>query len=244
MKTVIEIKNLSLKIKNKIILNRINLKIKEGEKIALLGKSGAGKTTLISILNGSKKQTSGRINIYGKNFSDLNKYIKKDIGTIWQDLRLLDDLSVEQNVNCGLLGKENFVFSLCNLLNISSFKKAHKCMQLCKLNSNIFSKNINEISGGQKQRVAISRLIIQEPKILFGDEPFNNLDPKLSNYIKSLFISGINNYNLKLPNTIFLSIHRIDLLDGFTRIIGLKNGEIIFNLRRDNLRHFHLEELY
>ena len=244
MKPLIELNNISYKYKNKKILKDINLKINEGEKIALIGKSGAGKTTLISILNGMKKQTNGDVKIYSKSFNNLDNSQKRKIGTIWQDLRLIDDLSAEQNVNCGLLSNQNLIFTFKNLLNISSFHKAHKCMELCQLNSRIYSKNLKNISGGQKQRIAISRSIIQEPEILFADEPFNNLDPKLCNYLKNLFISGLNNYKIKFPNTILFSMHKIDLIDGFTRVIGLKNGEIYFDIHKDDLRESYLENIY
>jgi len=244
MKPLLELTNISFNYKNQKILKDINLKINEGEKIALIGKSGAGKTTLISLLNGTKRQTNGDIKIYGKSFNNLENSQKSKIGTIWQDLRLIDDLSAEQNVNCGLLSNQNLIFTFKNLLNISSFLKAHKCMELCQIDSSNFSKNLKNISGGQKQRIAISRSIIQEPEILFADEPFNNLDPKLCNYLKNLFISGLNNYKIKFPNTILFSMHKIDLLDGFTRLIGLKNGEIYFDIPKDELNVSYLENIY
>jgi len=244
MKPLLELTNISFNYKNQKILKDINFKINEGEKIALIGKSGAGKTTLISLLNGTKRQTNGDIKIYGKSFNNLKNSQKSKIGTIWQDLRLIDDLSAEQNVNCGLLSNQNLIFTFKNLLNISSFLKAHKCMELCQIDSSNFSKNLKNISGGQKQRIAISRSIIQEPEILFADEPFNNLDPKLCNYLKNLFISGLNNYKIKFPNTILFSMHKIDLLGGFTRFIGLKNGEIYFDIPRDELNVSYLENIY
>jgi len=244
MKSLIELTNITLKYKDKNILNNINLKINEGEKIALLGRSGAGKTTLISILNGTRMQTSGDVKIYGKGFKNLNDSQKRKIGTIWQDLRLIEDLSAEQNVNCGLLSNQNLIFAFKNLLNIGTFFKSHKCMELCQINANLYSRKLKILSGGQKQRIAISRSIIQEPEILYADEPFNNLDPKLSNYLKNLFILRLNDYKIKFPNTILFSLHKINLLDGFTRVIGLKNGEIYFDIPRDELNETHLENIY
>ena len=83
MKSLIELNNISFKYNNNKILKNINFRIHEGEKIALLGKSGAGKTTLISILNGTKRQTYGDIKIYGKSFKDLHNSQKRKIGTIF-----------------------------------------------------------------------------------------------------------------------------------------------------------------
>jgi len=244
MKSLIELKNISLRYNDKEILKNINLKINEGEKIALIGRSGSGKTSLISILNGTKRQTYGDMKIYGKDFNNLDNSQKRKIGTIWQDLRLIDDLSAEQNVNCGLLGNQNLIFTLKNLLNLSKFLKAHKIMELCQMNSSIYDRNLKSLSGGQKQRIAISRSIIQEPEILFADEPFNNLDPKLSDHLKNLFISRLNNYKIKFPKTIFFSLHNINLIDGFTRVIGLKDGEISLNILGDELRESHFKEIY
>ena len=242
--TILELKNISYKYKNNLILNKVNLKINSGEKIALLGKSGSGKTTLISVLNGTIKPTKGDVKLFNKSFEELDLNKKPSISTIWQDLRLLEDLSAEQNVNCGLLGKKNFFFALKNLLNISSFKTAHKYMQLCKLQCSIFPQKINNLSGGQKQRVAIARSLIQESDILLADEPFNNLDPKLIKTIKNLLLEDQYKHKTKSPKTTLVSLHRLDLLDGFDKVIGIKDGEIFFNIERTELKKFHLEKIY
>ena len=101
---LLELKEVSYKNKNNFTLNKVSLRIKSGEKIALLGKSGAGKTTLISILNGTIKPNKGKVKLFNKEFDKLELSQKSKISTIWQDLRLIEDLSAEQNVNCGLLG--------------------------------------------------------------------------------------------------------------------------------------------
>ena len=241
---LLELKNVNYKYKNNLILNKINLQITYGEKIALLGKSGAGKTSLISILNGTINPTNGKAKFFNREFDKLNFDQKRNISTIWQDLRLIEDLSAEQNVNCGLLGKQSFLFAFKNLLNISSFNKAHQYMQVCNLKKSIFSKNIRKISGGQKQRVAIARSLIQESDILLADEPFNNLDPKLTSNIKNLLLITKNKNKIKVPNTTLISLHRLDLLDGFNRIIGMKNGEILFDLEKTKLKKYHLNKIY
>ena len=243
--TLLELKNISYKYKNNLILNNVNLKINSGEKIALLGKSGSGKTTLISVLNGTIKPTQGEVKLFNKSFNELDRKQKRNITTIWQDLRLIDDLSAEQNVNCGLLAENNFYFAFKNLLNISSFNKAHKYMQLCRLHNSIYDKKIRKLSGGQKQRVAIARSLIQGSDILLADEPFNNLDPKLIKKIKTLLLENIAQNNLKKsPKTTLVALHRLDLLNDFDKVIGIRDGKIFFNLKRNNLKKLHLDKIY
>ena len=243
--TLLELKNISYKYKNNLILNKVNLKINSGEKIALLGKSGSGKTTLISVLNGTIKPTQGEVKLFNKSFEELDRKQKRKITTIWQDLRLIEDLSAEQNVNCGLLAENNFYFAFKNLLNISSFNKAHKYMQLCRLHNSVYDKKIRKLSGGQKQRVAIARSLIQESNILLADEPFNNLDPKLITTIKNLLLENVDKNNTKKsPKTALVALHRLDLLNDFDKVIGIRDGKIFFNIKRNNLKKIHLEKIY
>lgn len=244
-KTLLELKNISYKYKNNLILNKVNLKINSGDKIALLGKSGSGKTTLISVLNGTIKPTEGEVKLFNKSFDKLDRKQKRKITTIWQDLRLIEDLSAEQNVNCGLLAENNFYFAFKNLLNISSFNKAHKYMQLCKLHNSIYDKKIRNLSGGQKQRVAIARSLIQGSDILLADEPFNNLDPKLITTIKKLLLENVDKNNTKKsPKTTLVALHRLDLLNHFDKVIGIRDGNIFFNIKRNNLKKLHLDKIY
>ena len=242
--TLLELKNIYYKYENNLILNKVNLRINAGEKIALLGKSGSGKTTLISVLNGIIKPTQGEVKVFNKSFEKLDRTQKCKIATIWQDLRLIEDLSAEQNVNCGLLAENNLYFAFKNLLNISSFEKAHKCMQLCRLDKSIYEKKIRKLSGGQKQRVAIARSLIQGSNILLADEPFNNLDPKLITIIKNLLLENVDKKNTKSPKTILVALHRLDLLNNFDKVIGIKAGKILFDIKRTNLKKLHLNKIY
>jgi len=242
--TLLELKNISYEYENNLILNKVNLKINSGDKIALLGKSGSGKTTLISMLNGTIKPTNGEVKLFNKSFKELDKKQKRKLTTIWQDLRLIEDLSAEQNVNCGQLAEYNLFFAFKNLLNICSFKKAHKYMQLCRLHNSIYDKKIRDLSGGQKQRVAIARSLIQGSDILLADEPFNNLDPKLTKIIIKLLLEKVYQHNTKSPKTSLVALHRLDLLNNFDKVIGIKDGKVFFNIERTNLKKFHLDKIY
>ena len=118
-------------------------------------------------------------------------------------------------------------------------------MQLCRLDNSRYEKKIRKLSGGQKQRVAIARSLIQESNILLADEPFNNLDPKLITTIKNLLLENVDKNNTKKsPNTVLVALHRIDLLNDFDKVIGIRDGKIIFNIKSTKLNNLHLEKIY
>ena len=243
-RVLIELNNISFKYKNSYIIKNLNLKIMEGNKIALVGKSGSGKSTLISILNGTLMPTDGEIKFFNLPFYKLDNSHKCKIGTIWQDLRLIDDLTAEQNINCGLLGKKNFLFALKNLLNLSSYGKAHEVMKICKISPSIFMKKINNLSGGEKQRIAIARTLIQEPLILLSDEPFNNLDPKITETMRKLFLNSVKQPPFYISNTILIALHRLDFLESFDRVIALKNGAISLDIKKEEVKDFFSDEIF
>ena len=117
-------------------------------------------------------------------------------------------------------------------------------MQLCRLHNSVYDKKIRKLSGGQKQRVAIARSLIQASNLLLADEPFNNLDPKLITTIKHLLLENIDKKNIKSPKTTLVVLHRLDLLKDFDKVIGIRDGKIFFNIKRNNLKKLHLDKIY
>ena len=97
---------------------------------------------------------------------------------------------------------------------------------------------------GKKKRIAIARLLRQEPEILLGDEPFSNLDPLLSKNILNLFINQKNYLRIKIPETILISLHQINLINNFNRVIGLKDGEIVIDREIHNINQSELDWLF
>ena len=229
MTKLLQLKNISLYDKKNIRIKNINLIVNEGEKIALIGKSGAGKSTLISIANGSLFPNEGTVIWKDQNIKNISKKESSKIGTIWQDLSLIEELNVAQNINCGALGKHNFLWALKNLLGILDKELCQECLAAVYLHKESIYSYISKLSGGQKKRIAIARLLRQEPEIVLGDEPFSNLDPLLSKNILNLLINEKQYFSIKIPKTILISLHQINLIHNFNRVIGMKDGRIVID---------------
>ena len=227
---LLKLANIIVKNNDQYRLKNINLSIYKGEKVALIGKSGAGKSTLISIANGSLNPYRGEVSWKGKNLNFLKRKERKSIGTLWQDLRLVDDLDVGQNINTGALGSKNIFWSIKNLLGLIKETKCISCLKAVGLPEHIINSQITKISGGQRQRVAIARLLRQEPEILLADEPLSNLDPLLGIQILKLLLVKSKISPINIPETCLISLHQPEFLEQFTRVIGLKNGEIVLDL--------------
>ena len=244
MTKLLELKNISLYSQKNIRVKDINLSINKGEKIALIGKSGSGKSTLISIANGSLIPNEGDVIWKDSHINNISNIESSKIGTIWQDLSLIEELNVAQNINCGALGKHNFIWALKNLLGVLDKGLCQECLAAVSLPKKTIYSHINKLSGGQKKRVAIARLLRQEPEIVLGDEPFSNLDPLLSENILNLFINQKTYLRIKIPETILISLHQINLINNFDRVIGLKDGEIVIDREIDNIKQSELDWLF
>ena len=190
-------------------LENINLEIKSGEFIAIIGESGSGKSTLLSVLSTLLKPTSGDIIYENTNYKDIKNiddFRKNNIGFIFQFHYLINYLSVKENINLAneKASKEE-IFDLLKLLGIQ----------------NLIDKYPNEISGGQRQRVAIARALINNPKIIFADEPTGNLDSKNSLNVFELFKTFSNK-----GTTVIVATHDKSLAALANKIYEVKDGKI------------------
>ncbi len=244
MTTLLDLRSVSLSSGSNHRLKDITLSIQQGEKVALLGQSGSGKTTLIKVANGTLKPTIGKVLWKGIELNKLKRRQKSEIGTLWQDLKLIKELTVCQNVNAGALGRKNALWALRNIFGLIDNENCRKCLQVACLEEILMNKSISSLSGGQQQRVAIARLVHQQPKIILADEPLSSLDPQIANDILNLLLTKRKNSFYTSPNTCVVSLHRPDLLEGFTRVIGLKSGEIFFDIPIGNLNKTNINKLY
>ena len=199
------------------LFNNLNLKLKEGELVALVGPSGSGKSSLLHLLALLDEPSNGKIKINSeetKNLSDEQKDTirRKNISIIFQDNNLLNDFTAIENIMMPL------IISGENLNN--AHEKSKKMLENVKISdrSNHFP---NELSGGEQQRVAIARALISDTKIILADEPTGNLDFKTSKEIFSLFLKL-----KKLKKTIIFATHNRELANRADYKLFISDGNI------------------
>jgi len=196
----------------------ISFNIKKGQFVYLMGPTGAGKSTIIKVIQRSIKIESGSVYIEGNNILDLKQnslaYYRRDIGMIFQDFKLLNDRSVFENIaiplqiiGCNQKIIENKISTILNKVGLLDKKNVYP----------------NELSGGEQQKVCVARAIIKSPKIILADEPTGNLDPSASDDIINLLED-----EAKKGTTIIMATHNYPLIeDRIKHFIEINNGRLI-----------------
>lgn len=214
-------KEISFDGKSSKILSNVNLKIDEGEFVGIIGNSGSGKTTLLGILSGLDKPTNGTVvindnNIYSMSDNKLSEFRNDNIGIIFQNFNLIPTLNVYENIFLPLLYSQNKHTHSSAKLNIA---KLLKTVDL----DGVEKKYPNQLSGGEQQRVAIARAIVNDPQIIFADEPTGALDESNSISVIKLLKELNEVHNV----TVVMVTHNLELIKYFSRVIRLKDGEIV-----------------
>lgn len=199
-------------------LNGIDISIDKGEFVGIMGSSGSGKTTLLNILSGIDCPTTGSVEIAGKNISELSKddlalFRRQQIGFVFQEFNLLDSLTLKENIMLPMI--------LDKKSSSEMESKSNEIMSIFDI-ADIGDKYPYAVSGGQQQRAAISRSLVNNPAIVFADEPTGNLDSKSSNAVMKLF----SKINREMNSTIFMVTHDAFAASFCKRIIFIKDGVV------------------
>lgn len=188
------------------ILSDVKLSLKKGSFHFLTGKSGAGKTSLLSMMYLSQKPSRGVVNVFGKNVNFTNRdslsMFRRRIGVVFQDFRLLDHLSAFDNVALPL--------RVCGMEEKEVKKRVTELLQWVELDKHLMATP-STLSGGEKQRVAIARAVINRPDLLLADEPTGNVDNDIAPKLMKLFVE-LN----KLGTTVVIATHSEKLITDFS----------------------------
>ena len=242
MTSLLILQDITVKGRSQPRLDRVSLQLEPGERVALLGPSGAGKSTLLAVANGLLAPDQGSVRWQGEPRGRTVRARRRQqarIGTLWQDLRLIEELTVQQNLNAARLAVWGWPRALLNLLLPLETAACAAVLQRLDLDPALLNQPVSALSGGQRQRVALARLLRQDPLLLLADEPLASLDPRLAADLLALLLELASP-----PRALLLSLHRPDLLAGFDRVVGLRAGQLVFDQAGSNLETSQLEALY
>jgi len=200
-------------------LRDVNLRIKEGEMVGILGPSGSGKSTLVHIIGCMDKPTKGEVYLFGKNIltlkdKELAELRKKYIGFVFQMFYLFPNMTALENIEIPMI-----------FAGVPKKKRIERAKELLKA-VNLLEKANNlpsQLSGGEQQRVAIARALANDPKIILADEPTGALDIRSSEIVIELF----KKLNREYGKTVIIVTHDIKIAKNIDRIIVIKKGSIV-----------------
>lgn len=225
-------------------LKDVNLTIHEGEFIAIIGRSGAGKSTLIRTINKMIDINEGTLTVKGKNVSQLNgkdlRKFRRNIGMIFQQFNLVDRMTVIKNVLAGFVPDLNMFQRIFGIYPKENKLKALEALRQVDILDKAYNR-ADQLSGGQQQRVALARTLAQNPDIILADEPVASLDPVTATQVMDYFTKINREQNI----AILINIHHVDLaLDYATRVIGIKDGVIVYDGPADKVDNDVLKNIY
>lgn len=227
-------------------LRKVNLEIKAGEQVALIGSSGCGKTTLLRLLGTQLPLSDGQLSILGHQPDQLSpsalKKLRTQIAFIPQHLGLVPNVRVLRNVLNGGLGKTNLASTLRQAI-LPSQTETHTVYQLLDrsgISEKIYDRT-DSLSGGQQQRVALARALYQNPAVLLADEPVSAIDPTRARDMIRLLTELSREEGI----TLVVSLHHLDIAkEFFPRLVGLRNGSVAFDQSPEQLSPSEYQSLY
>ena len=203
---------------NTVALDRVDFSVDEGEFVFLVGISGSGKSTIIKLITGEIRPTSGKVIVNGYDMSKIRRAklpkMRRTLGVIFQDFRLIDNMTVYDNVA--------FAMRVVGARNRDIRKRVPYVLELVGLDGRE-RRFPHELSGGEQQRVAIARALVNNPRMIVADEPTGNLDPVRSLELMLLF-EKIN----EMGTTVLVVTHEKELVNAFSkRVVALEDGQVV-----------------
>ena len=181
---MIKVEHLTKKFKEKVIFEDINCTLETGKTYAIVGKSGAGKTTFLNVLSGLEQPSSGKVVITDLTVNGKNrkKLYRTTFGFIFQNFGLIDTETVKQNLELGLVNQK--------LTKGQKSKRMHAALKQVGLEKMPFNQKVYTLSGGEQQRIALARILLKTPKVIFADEPTGSLDSENSQVVLKTLLNN------------------------------------------------------
>lgn len=224
-------------------LEHVSISVPAGEIVALLGPSGAGKTTFLTLLDGRLRGWRGRVFILGAPLDPDHsppQAHRPDTGFVFQEFALVERSTVLRNVLNGRLGRTSPLRAFLGLSTALDLEVAQNALGDCGI-ADLAARRVDSLSGGQRQRVAIARCLTQEPQLILADEPVSSLDPTRAVEILTLLTDAARARGA----TVLFSSHQPELARRFAqRIVGMREGRIAFDVPASDLSDDAAAELY
>lgn len=226
------------------VLGDVSFTLRDGEFLSVIGPSGAGKTTLFRILNGTEVCSGGQILYGGVHFESARgrdkRSVQRTIGTIYQDFCLVENTSSLQNVLNACLPEMRLGAALLGLFGPERREKAAGILGEVGLGDKL-EEPVKRLSGGQKQRVAIARALMRDPAVLLADEPVASLDPVTGRQILELLRAIQRGRGV----SVLMNSHNLELsLEFSDHIIGINRGRIVFDGAPGDVTENVLRDIY
>jgi phosphonate transport system ATP-binding protein len=210
-------------------LDGVEVAVRPGEFVVILGPSGAGKTTFLRAINRLVEPTGGTIRVAGRGVTGAParelRRVRRQIGMVFQQFNLVRRLSVRDNVLAGRLGYVATLPSLAGRFPAADRALALHCLAQVGL-AHLADRRADTLSGGEQQRVAIARALAQSPSVILADEPTASLDPQLTAVIMDI----LRRINTERGLTLVVSQHQLETALAYaTRIVGFRRGRVCFD---------------
>ena len=225
-------------------LKDVNLQIEQGEFVAIIGLSGAGKSTILRCINRMHDVTKGTltvddVDVNGLRGAELRRFRRK-LGMIFQSFNLVNRSTAIKNVLTADVPDMNFFKVLFGLFSKEQKMRALESLDKVGILDKAYTR-CDQLSGGQQQRVALARTLNQNPKIILADEPVASLDPITARQVMQDFVRINKEYKI----SILLNIHHIDLaLQYCDRVVGVRAGEIVFDGPAQTITQEQIDYVY
>lgn len=225
-------------------LKNINVQIAQGEYVAVIGLSGAGKSTFIRCINRMHDITKGELIVNQTNVHQLRgkeiRQLRRNIGMIFQSFNLVTRSTALKNVLISFVPEMPLWRKLLGIFTQEEKRKALTALDQVGILDKAFVR-VDQLSGGQQQRVALARTLAQTPGIILADEPVASLDPMTAKQVMGDFAR----INKEMNMTVIMNIHHVDLALAYaTRVIGIRAGEIVYDGQASDVTEAVLSQIY